>query len=191
MNKEERLKVLKEKANYAFDTHIENLLSASAEVIFPLEDLTEQEFKELNTLLSEQGIRLVEVKTDDKWRSAYLQKIEKEVAPNKGKRLEELKSKASKNFEIYMNAALEGRTDYPLPASRMTKQEWQELNKLLEDKGIKLLEFEHGDGKSYMHFIKTEKKKTFEKAAKNIATSQPQNSDDIIIEIVENNFNSK
>ena len=53
---------------------------------------------------------------------------------NKILRFNELKNRASKSFDKYLNALLAGTDVYMLPKERLSDREWRELNDLLSEK---------------------------------------------------------
>lgn len=57
---------------------------------------------------------------------------------NKIQRFNELKNRASKNFDKYLNALLNGTDVYMLPKGRLSDREWRELNDLLSEKKRKV-----------------------------------------------------
>lgn len=103
-----------------------------------------------------------------------------------------LKSKASKSFDKYMKALLEGTDTYMLPQERMSDAEWEELNSMLIKYKVKLVPVSH-KGIGYMQFSRLKKKKEFENATTKIKIQQfnyirnkyPNLSDDVIKSIVD------
>ena len=104
-----------------------------------------------------------------------------------------LKSRASRNFDRYMKAFLDGTDIYMLPKSRLTDTEWKELNSMLSSSGVKLVPILHKDNYMYMKFAKVDKKKDFENATAKIKVQQfnyirtnyPNISDEVIKTIVD------
>lgn len=104
-----------------------------------------------------------------------------------------LKSRASRNFDRYMKAFLDGTDIYMLPKSRLTDTEWKELNSMLSSSGVKLVPILHKDNYMYMKFAKADKKKDFENATAKIKVQQfnyirtnyPNISDEVIKTIVD------
>lgn len=108
-------------------------------------------------------------------------------------RFDLLKSKASKSFDKYMKALLDGTDTYMLPKERMSDKEWEELNSMLIKHKVKLVPVLHRDNHVYMQFTKLEKKKEFEKALalvkvqqfNYIRTKYPNLSDEVVKSIVD------
>ena len=71
----------------------------------------------------------------------------------------ELRKRASANFEKYMNLFLTAGQVYGLPASRLTTQEWAQLNDELKYSGVKLVPGTKG-GVLYYWFSKYQKQYT-------------------------------
>ena len=106
----------------------------------------------------------------------------------------ELRKRASANFEKYMNLFLTTGQVYGLPASRLTTQEWAQLNDELKYSGVKLVQGIK-DGVLYYWFSqyqKQDKKNGFENAKENvrqklfrlIKQKYPNLADDTIIKII-------
>lgn len=115
---------------------------------------------------------------------------------NKIQRFNELKNRASKSFDKYLNALLNGTDVYMLPKGRLSDREWRELNDLLSEKNVKFVETIER-GVPYMQFSKTNNHGEFKRATAKVKVMQfnairnkyPYLSDSVIQEIVDNQDN--
>ena len=115
---------------------------------------------------------------------------------NKTQRFNELKNRASKSFDEYLNALLNGTDVYMLPKERLSDREWHELNELVKWKNVKFVE-KMERGVPYMQFSKTNNHGEFKRATAKVKVMQfnairnkyPYLSDSVIQEIVDNQDN--
>jgi len=125
------------KASKSFRTYALEFLSLGNNVGLPIERLTQKEWAALNRHLSNQGVEMFETIMNG-------QRVMTFKLSFTG-----LKSKASQNFDKYLNEFLQTGSSAGLPAGRMSKSEWDELNNLLKPQGVKLTE-----SNDYMYFTK-------------------------------------
>ncbi len=115
---------------------------------------------------------------------------------NKILRFNELKNRASKSFDEYLDALLTGTDVYMLPKERLSDREWHELNELVKWKNVKFIETTER-GVPYMRLSKTSNRATYKSATAKVKAMQfnairnkyPYLSDSVIQEIVDNQDN--
>ena len=125
------------KASNSFKRYALEFLSLGNNVGLPIERLTQKEWAALNRHLSNQGVEMIETVMNGKRVMTFKLSFTG------------LKSKASQNFDKHLNDFLQTGNSAGLPAGRMSKSEWDELNNLLKQQNVKLTE-----NGSYMYFSK-------------------------------------
>ena len=200
-NKIQRFNELKNRASKNFDKYLNALLNGTDVYMLPKERLSDREWRELNGLLSEKNVKFIE--TIERG-VPYMQfskinnhdTFENAAAKIKMMRFNELKNRASKSFDKYLNALLNGTDVYMLPKERLSDREWRELNDLLSEKNVKFVE-KMERGVPYMQFSKTNNHGEFKRATAKVKVMQfnairnkyPYLSDSVIQEIVDNQDN--
>jgi len=143
---------IKDGASKSFDLYIENFVEEKKNITWPKNRMLQTEWDTLNKLLEpfKLGVR------DFGGRMTLV---------NYGavQEKQDLRSKASKNFEQYLDLLLTSGESRGLPSFRMSDDEWQKLNEELKPRGVKL---EKVDG--YMWFRKIVTQKDLARATDNL-----------------------
>ena len=137
---------LRNRASKNFEKYLNEFLNTGETVGLPAARLNDTEWKQLNAELYSQGVTLIP-------------STEKGVLYywfSKSKPVNDLRNRASKNFEKYLNEFLTDRKNAGLPGSRLTQEEWTQLNKSLLESGVQLVPYTQ-DGRTYYWFTEASK----------------------------------
>ena len=139
---------LRNRASKNFEKYLEDFLVRSETNGLPAKRLSEAEWKELNQELAKDGVKM---ELDERGEYYWFRKIKHTE--------DSLRQFASKNFAKHLeNFLIKGQSD-GLPADRLSKKEWEELNKILAKDGVKLVMDDRGE---YYWFSKAQQ--NFDKA---------------------------
>ena len=131
---------LKSKASQNFDKYLNEFLQTGSSAGLPAGRLNKSEWDELNNLLKSQNVQLRE-----NGGYMYFTRIGAELSD-----FASLRNKASQNFDKYLNDFLQTGSSAGLPASRLSKSEWDKLNEFLKPQGVQLTARDNG----YMYFTR-------------------------------------
>ncbi|MBO7559837.1 MAG: hypothetical protein J6T27_01625 [Alphaproteobacteria bacterium] len=131
---------LKSKASQNFDKYLNEFLQTGSSAGLPTGRLNKSEWDELNNLLKSQNVQLRE-----NGGYMYFTRIGAELSD-----FASLRNKASQNFDKYLNDFLQTGSSAGLPASRLSKSEWDKLNEFLKPQGVQLTARDNG----YMYFTR-------------------------------------
>lgn len=123
---------LRGRASANFERYLNEFLRTGKSVGLPAQRLSESEWKQLNTELSVQGLQLIP-ESQNGMVYYWFSKISTR---------DNLRDRASTNFEKYLNEFLNTGETTGLPAQRLSQDEWKRLNSSLIEEGVQLVPYE-------------------------------------------------
>ncbi|MBP3398016.1 MAG: hypothetical protein J6K82_03735 [Alphaproteobacteria bacterium] len=135
---------LKNRASKRFNQYLKDFKTNGTVMALPRERLSDAEWQELNKIIRNQGVVLVPTVKNGYEYMAFSAL----AAPDMS---DELKNRASKRFNQYLQDFKTNGTPIALPRDRLNDAEWQELNQIISDQGV-TLEPTVIDGHEYMEF---------------------------------------
>lgn len=121
---------LRDRASKNFDKYYQAFITTGKSAGLPAGRLTPDEWEQLNDELQTLGIKLIK---QDHNGNDYYWFVKLASA---------LRNRASKNFQKYFDAFIQTGESAGLPASRLTPNEWEQLNDELKSQNIKLVKRE-------------------------------------------------
>ena len=125
---------LRDRASKNFDKYYQAFITTGKSAGLPAGRLTPDEWEQINQELSGLGIKMVERQYNGGM-YYWFSKIDTPANSN-------LRNRASKNFQKYFDAFIQTGESAGLPASRLTPNEWEQLNDELKSQNIKLVKRE-------------------------------------------------
>ncbi len=121
---------LRNRASKNFDKYYQEFITTGKSAGLPAGRLTPDEWEQLNIELESSGIKLIKQQHNG---NDYYWFVK--IKSN-------LRNRASKNFQKYFDTFIQTGESAGLPASRLTPDEWEQLNTELESQNIKLVKRE-------------------------------------------------
>lgn len=143
------------RASRSFAKYIKDFLQTGKSVGLPAQRLSHEEWDAVNKKLLPYGVQLTlqyDKGVPFMWFERATQTIGATENSNSGNStLTQLMMRASKNFEQYKQDCLTGKAEPMLPTQRLSRSEWDELNRLIADQGIRFIPIVY-QGHQYMQF---------------------------------------
>ena len=134
---------LRNRASQNFEKYLQEFLQTGESHGLPVSRLSQQEWNALNDDLKNAGVQLVPSRHDNGYVYYWFAKSDN------------LRNRASQNFEKYLQEFLQTGKSNGLPSGRLTNVEWARLNDDLKNVGVQLVPREYG-GYLYYWFVKSD-----------------------------------